>query len=105
MGLFGLDHARKHDEKVELLETIYDPVREALLCGLLREESIPYLRQERGSGDAMRILAGNSLYGVDILVANRDLIRARELLLSLAETEEVSEEGENVSRDDTVQES
>ena len=45
MGLFGLDHVRKHDEDVELLETVYDPVRETMLRGLLDGEKIQYLLQ------------------------------------------------------------
>lgn len=102
MGLFGLDRVRKHDEDTELLETVYDPVREAMLCGLLEEEKIPYLRQERGSGDAMRILAGYSLYGTDILVPKRDLERAEEIARTLSDS---ASDGEETAAGDSGNES
>ena len=77
---FGLEHASKQGEKISLLTTVHDDVEKNLLCGILEEEKIPYLLKDRGSGEAVRILSGFSLFGSDIYVPTELLGVATELL-------------------------
>ena len=47
---------------------------------LLKEEEIPYLKKDRGTGSAMRIMMGQSFYGTDIYVPSALLEKALELI-------------------------
>ena len=77
---FGLDKVGKHDEDTVLLTTVHDDVEKNLLCGILEEENIPYLLKDRGSGEAVRILSGFSMFGSDIFVPKALFDAANELL-------------------------
>lgn len=98
---FGLDKVGAHDADVSLLTTVHDEVEKGLLCGMLEEEHIPYLSKDRGSGEAVRILAGYSMFGCDIFVPSALLEQARELLDAYRNGEvcedfdEVVEDGED----------
>ena len=83
--LFGLEknHKIAFGDNVELLTTVYDEGSLAIIRGLLEAENIPYLAKERGSGSAMRIMTGFSMFGTDIFVPLALIDKARELLPSL----------------------
>ena len=77
--LFGLEHTTA-DEGLSLLVTLYDDVLVAMYEELLKEEEIPYLKKDRGTGSAMRIMMGQSFYGTDIYVPSALLEKALELI-------------------------
>ena len=83
--LFGLEKPHKISEgdEVEHLTTVYDLGALAMVRGLLEEENIPYLVRERGSGSAMRLIVGFSMYGTDIYVPADALEKASELVEGL----------------------
>ena len=89
---FGLDQAGKADEGVALLTTVHDEVEKNLLCGILEEEEIPFLVKDRGSGEAVRILTGFSMFGCDIYVPEALLEQATELLDAYRNGEVLDEE-------------
>lgn len=80
--LFGLEknHKIAFGDDVDLLTTVYDEGSLAIIRGLLESEDIPYLAKERGSGSAMRIMTGFSMFGTDIFVPVAALEKAKELL-------------------------
>ncbi len=98
---FGLDKVSAHDAGVSLLTTVHDEVEKGLICGILEEENIPYLSKDRGSGEAVRILAGYSMFGCDIFVPTELSEKAKELLEAYRNGEvcddsnEVVEDGED----------
>ena len=65
---FGLDKTRVPDSELALLTTVHDPVERAVIGSILEGEKIPYMIRERGSGEAVRVLAGYSMFGSDIFV-------------------------------------
>ena len=77
--LFGLEHTTA-DEGVALLATRYADILLSMYEELLKEENIPYLKKDRGTGGAMRIMMGQSFYGTDIYVPEGELERALELI-------------------------
>lgn len=66
-SLFGLDHAGS-EEGMTLLTTVHDDAERSIVCGILEDEQIPYLAKDRGSGGVVRVIAGYSVFGTDILV-------------------------------------
>ena len=89
---FGLDRARDAEDGISLFTTVHDDVEKSLLCGILEEEGIPYLLKDRGSGEAVRILSGFSVFGSDIFVPTELLAKAEELLDAYRNGEVVEEE-------------
>ena len=77
---FGLDKTRVPDSELALLTTVHDPVERAVIGSILEGEKIPYMIRERGSGEAVRVLAGYSMFGSDIFVRKDSLEQAQELL-------------------------
>lgn len=77
--LFGLEHTNA-DEGLSLLVTLYDDILLSMYEELLKEENIPYLKKDRGTGNAMRIMMGQSFYGTDIYVPEELLEKALELI-------------------------
>ena len=92
-SLFGLDSPHVGKD-LELLTTAHDDVELSILCDILEGENIPYLKNDRGSGGALRIISGYSMYGTDILVPKDVLERAREVLDAYRNGEPV-EDGES----------
>ena len=78
--LFGLDKARKADDGMSLSTTAHDNIELRILQSILEGESIPFTVYDRGSGGAMRILSGYSMFGTDIFVPTQFLELATELL-------------------------
>ena len=66
-SLFGLEHTGTEDG-MTLLCTVHDDAELAIFGGILEDEQIPYLTKDRGSGGAVRVIAGYSMFGTDILV-------------------------------------
>ena len=91
---FGLD-TPKQEKGTELLTTAHDDVELAIICSILEDEGIPYLKSDRGSGSSVRIITGYSMYGTDILVPTAEAERAREILDAYRNGEPVEEEQES----------
>ena len=103
MGLFGLGKAKdKKDDGMELLVTTHDNIELSILKSILDGEDIPYLVFDRGSGGAMRIIAGYSMFGTDIYVASEVLEQARELLEAYRNGEEIADDSVELVDDEGV---
>ena len=85
---FGLDRVANEDGLV-LLRTFHDDVAVTMAEEVLRDEEIPFIKKDRGTGSAVRIITGYSMYGTDILVAPEDLEKASELMEALFDVEDV----------------
>ncbi len=95
---FGLDKVGSHPDNCELLITVTDNVQLAITESILRGAKIPYFTKERGSGSAVKVIAGFSMFGADIFVMKDDIEKAREIIrpLSEDELEAIAEETEEV---------
>jgi hypothetical protein len=88
---FGLDQPANEDGLV-LLRTFHDDVSVTMAEEVLRDEEILFLKKDRGSGSAVRLITGYSMYGTDLLVAPEDLEKASALMESLFDVDNVIEE-------------
>ena len=100
--LFGLDKVSAHDKELELLTTAYDPTYLAIIESILTDAEIPYLKKDRGSGAAVRVIMGYSMFGTDVFVLKEHFETASALIAPAEadeneETEETeeTEEGES----------
>ena len=66
-------------EDVAHLALVEDRVSEQLLCGILEDNGIPFMRKERSRGIATSVIAGVAVFGVDIYVRRDMLEQAKEL--------------------------
>ena len=100
---FGLEKNHKicDGDEIEHLTTVYDVVMLGMIRGLLEDENIPYLVRERGTGSAMRIITGFSLYGTDIFVPKDAYATARDLIAGLENAEAVEFVEDDVALDET----
>ena len=95
--LFGLDKSNPPLKDLELLTTVNDQVYQSIIESVLKDNDIPFLTKEKGSGSAVKVIMGFSLFGADIFVLKSDIERARELLDELnAESDEYTETDEEV---------
>jgi hypothetical protein len=85
--LFGLDTPASMEDLAHAGE-FHDPVSAAIAEELLTDAKIPFLKKERGSGTAVRIITGFQPFGTDFFVRPEDLERATEALLPLSEPAE-----------------
>ena len=85
--LFGLDKVGASPENAELLVTVNDNVQLAIIESILDGEKIPYIVKNRGSGTAVKVITGFSMFGADIFVPKNDLEKAMELIRPLSEEE------------------
>ncbi len=103
-GLFGLEkpHRISDGDEIELLTTVYDVVMLGMVRGLLEDADIPYLVHDRGTGSAMKIMTGFSLYGSDIFVPTAAMETARDLIAGLedADAVEIIDETEETLSED-----
>ena len=91
--LFGLDKSNPPLKDLELLVTVNDRIYQSIIESVLTDNEIPFLSKERGSGSAVKVITGFSLFGTDIFVLRTDAERARNLLDELnAAAQEVSNE-------------
>ncbi len=79
-SLFGFDKPVPLDEHTALLTTVHDNVELSIVRSILEGEKIPYRVRERGSGGMVKVIAGYSMYGSDVLVPKELLDQALELL-------------------------
>lgn len=91
---FGLDQPAS-DENLALLRTFHDDVSVTMAEEVLRDEGILFVKKDRGSGSAVRLITGYSMYGTDLLVAPEDLERASALMEALFEVEDVVHDSED----------
>lgn len=77
------ENGRSSQEDLALLITVNSNYEIGLIQSILEDNNIPYLSNDRESGDYMRIYTGSSIFGTDIFV-NKDMFeKARELLSGL----------------------
>jgi len=96
-AFFGFDKPATIDEYTAILTTVYDPVELSVVRSILEGEKIPYRVRERASGGMVKVIAGYSVFGTDILVPAAILSEAQELLDAyrngeIVEDEEVGED-------------
>lgn len=92
MSLFGLEKVSHHDIGTAYLATATDNVRLAVIRSLLDGAEIPYIIKERGSGSAVKLIAGLSVFGTDIFVPEARLEEALALITPSDEVAEASED-------------
>ena len=82
--LFGLDKSNPPMKDLELLVTVNDRIDQSIVESVLTDNEVPFISKERGSGAAVKVITGFSLFGTDIFVLKTDLERAAELLEQLS---------------------
>ena len=80
--IFGLDRPA-NDKSLTHLCTFHDPVSLAIAEEMLTEAQLPFLKKERGSGGAVRLITGFQSFGTDLFVRPEDAEKAAELLTPL----------------------
>ncbi|NLY85411.1 MAG: DUF2007 domain-containing protein [Tissierellia bacterium] len=75
------------DIQLRLLKTVDTNFELDLITNLLKENDIPYILKDHGTGGYMRIISGSSIYGTDILVEELFFEKAKEILNSISLTE------------------
>lgn len=105
--LFGLERPHKisDGDDVSHLITVYDVAVLGIVRGMLEDENIPYLVRERGTGSAMRILTGFSMFGTDVYVPTDAYETAKGLVAGLedAEITFVDDEGNEITVDEAAE--
>ncbi len=91
-SFFGLDKPAENHDDAAVLTTVHDNVELSVLRSILDGENIPYRVRERGSGGVVRVIAGYTMFGTDILVSQDALPVARELLDAYRNGETVAED-------------
>ena len=94
--LFGLDKPATPDKDTAFWTTVHDNVELEIIRDILAEEGIPCRSCERGSGSAVKILTGYSMYGSDIYVPVAALEQAQELLEAFRNAEIVEPDTDEV---------
>ena len=77
---FGLNNKHKNKDGLVLLCTAVNNIQQAIVESILKGAEIPYLIKERGSGSAVKIIAGFSMFGTDFYVNEENLEEATELV-------------------------
>lgn len=93
--LFGIDQPSATSDESAVLTTVYGNMELCLVRSILEGEGIPYRVRDRGAGGVVRIMAGDSPFGCDILVPADMLEKATELLDAYRNGEAVDEEEGN----------
>ena len=105
--LFGLEkpHKISDGDEVSHLITVYDVAVLGIVRGMLEDEDIPYLVRERGTGSAMRIMTGFSLFGTDVFVPTNAMEVAKGLIAGLEDEPVVyvDDEGNEISVEDAAE--
>ena len=105
--LFGLEkpHKISDGDEVSHLITVYDVAVLGIVRGLLEDAEIPYLVRERGTGSAMRIMTGFSLFGTDVFVPTNAMEVAKGLIAGLEDEPVVyvDDEGNEISVEDAAE--
>lgn len=98
--LFGLDKSNPPLKDLELLITVNDRIYQSIIESILTDNEIPFISKERGSGAAVKVITGFSLFGTDIFVLSGDLDRAKTLLDELNTAADESADNEDLSDDE-----
>ena len=98
--IFGLDKVSAHGKDLELLTTAYDPTYLAIVESILTDAEIPYLKKDRGSGAAVRVIMGYSMFGTDVFVLKEHLETAAELIKTPGDENAETEENEEDNGDE-----
>ena len=105
--LFGLEkpHKISDGDEVSHLITVYDVAVLGIVRGMLEDENIPYLVRERGTGSAMRIMTGFSLFGTDVFVPTDALEVAKGLVAGLEDQPivYVDDDGNEITVEDAAE--
>ena len=80
LSLFSNNRKRKKEKGLSLLTTVFDHIECELLCGILENNSIPFIIKEDGGGSFSKIINGFYIFGKHIYVSDGFLYRAKELL-------------------------
>lgn len=73
----------KKDIELVLLKTTNNQFELDIIKGVLEDNQIPYIIQEKGAGGYMKIIAGSSMFGSDILVEKSQYEKAIDLINSI----------------------
>ena len=105
--LFGLEkpHKISDGDEVSHLITVYDVAVLGIVRGLLEDAEIPYLVRERGTGSAMRIMTGFSLFGTDVFVPTNAMEVAKGLIAGLEDEPVVyvDDDGNEITVEDAAE--
>jgi len=79
-----------------LLVTANNEYEQAVIQDILKDNNIPFVAKDHMMGDLMRVLCGNSVFGVDIFVSDTDFEQAKELVdaFTSGEAVELLEDGD-----------
>ncbi|MBC7087665.1 MAG: DUF2007 domain-containing protein [Tissierellales bacterium] len=66
--------------KLKLLIKTSDNTLISIIEALFRDNDIPYILKEKGSGGYLRIISGHSIYGTEVYVSEEDFNKATDLL-------------------------
>ncbi|MBE6553994.1 MAG: DUF2007 domain-containing protein [Ruminococcaceae bacterium] len=88
---FGLDKPATLLDGVAVLTTVFGNVELSIIRSILEGEGIPFRVRDRGAGGVVRLVAGDSPFGCDILVPEEKLAEATELLDAYRNAELVEE--------------
>ena len=81
MGLFGKKKKENENEITEVyLMTAANSMEMELVEGILRYESIPFIKHYQQFGDGAQLYLGFSNMGIDVYVSNEDLQRAKDAI-------------------------
>lgn len=71
------------DINIIKLRSISNEIELGMIKEILKDNNIPYIVKDYGSGGYMRIISGGSLFGTDIMVKEADFDKANSLLESI----------------------
>ena len=91
--LFGIDQPSATSDEAAVLTTTHGNMELCLVRSILEGEGIPYRVRDRGAGGVVRIVAGDSPFGCDVLVP-ADMLKKAQELLDAYRNGEVVEDGE-----------
>ena len=74
----------KEDLHIVKLRSISNEIELAMIKEILEDNKIPYLVKDHGMGGYMRIFAGVSAFGTDVMVKQEDFDQANSLLESIS---------------------
>ena len=94
---FGLNKTNSPMEGLALLCTVANNIQQAIVESILNGAEIPFLIKERGSGSAVKIITGFSMFGTDFYVSEENFEEASELVSGIFDEHD---EGEDENSDD-----
>lgn len=74
--------SKKENQEINLKTLIKtsDRIMLSLIESILKENEIPYILKEKGTGGYLKIITGASIYDTEVLVSDKDFEKARELV-------------------------